>query len=115
SAALCEAFRLPLAIAPDAFHRRTWLRMPGQGAGPSTRLRATLRLALVRARTTPDVLRAKRQHVRHAPRDGKRPQRALLTPPTLRPLREGGCAPRHALSGARPACSAQAMRFLPPP
>src|SRR4029077_11753351 len=100
----CEAARPRLATARDAIHRRASLRMPAQAVGPSARLPATLRPALVRARTTPDVLRAKRPCVRHARRDGTRPRRALSTPATLRPLRVGGAGPRHSQSAAPLAC-----------
>src|SRR5438477_948643 len=110
----CEAARLRLAIARDGTHRRASLRMRAQGVGPLARLRATLRPAFVRARTTPDVLRAKRLCARHVRHDGTRPRRALLTPATPRPLQAGGVAPCHSQSGVPPAFSGQGMRFQPP-
>ena len=52
---------------------------------PAARRRATPRRARVRARTTPDVLRARSPCVRHARHSGTRPRPALSTPATLQP------------------------------
>ncbi len=54
SAATCAAGRFRLASARDAIHRRVSLRMRAPAERPAERLRATLRLVRVRARTTPD-------------------------------------------------------------
>src|SRR5216117_2264289 len=114
SEARCGAARFRRATARDAIHRRASLRMPAQRACPSARLRATLRPACWRARTTPDAVRARPSCVRHARHDGTRPRRERSTPATLRPHRAGGVAPHHSQSGAPPACSGQGMRFRPP-
>src|SRR5258707_3452560 len=53
--------------------------MPAREACPSARLRATLRPAHVRARTTPDALRARPLCVCHARHDGTRLRRAPST------------------------------------
>ena len=71
--------------------------------------------AHVRARTTPDALRARPPCLRHARHDGTRPRRAPPTPAPLQPPQAGGAAPRHAQSGAPRACSGRGMRFPPPP
>src|ERR671910_432314 len=89
--------------------------MPARRACPSAYLRATLRPARLRARTTPDALRARPPCVRYARHNGTRPRRAPPTPATLQPPRAGGVAPRHARSGAPRACSGRGMRFRPPP
>src|SRR6266702_5342317 len=106
----CEGVRFRLATARDAIHRRASLRMPAQVVDPSVRLRATLRPVLARARTTLDVLRAKRLCVSRALHDDTRRRLAPSTPTTLRPLRAAGIAFRRAQSGTPRECSAREMR-----
>jgi hypothetical protein len=61
-----------------------------QRACPSARLRVTLRPARVRARTTPDALRARPPCVRHARHNGTRPRRVPSTSVALQHPRAGG-------------------------
>src|SRR5204862_3084966 len=83
SEAFCAAARFRRATSRGAIRPRVSLRMRAQAGDPAERLRATLRPARVRVRTTPDGLRATPPCPQRERRNGTHPRRALWRPAAL--------------------------------